>query len=258
MGSQQLHSMSIILTALQWRHNGRDNVSNHRRRHCLLNCWLRHRSKKTSELRVTDICVGNSPVTGFHMMTSSCVSYNKANITDSLWGQPFSQPTGPVFWKGFSWEITIMCTGSRVINTSGTGMGLTSTHWGRDNVHVADIFQRIFLNENAWISIEISLMFVPKAPIINIPALVQIMAWRRPGDKPFSGPMMTSLLTRITRPQWVNTETATINTGIETEWPLLCRWHFQINFVEWNFFFFEICSWVLADIYINFYHHWLR
>ena len=43
---------------------------------------------------------------------------------------------------------------------------------------VDDIFQHIFLNENVWISIEISLKFVPKGPIINIPAMVQIMAWR--------------------------------------------------------------------------------
>ena len=57
-----------------------------------------------------------------------------------------------------------------------------------------------------WISIDISLKFVPKGPINNIPALVQIMAWRRPGDKPLSEPMMVSLLTHIcvTRPQWVN------------------------------------------------------
>ena len=53
-----------------------------------------------------------------------------------------------------------------------------------------DIFKCIFLNENIWISIKISLKFVPKGPINNIPALVQIMAWRRPGDKPLSEPMM--------------------------------------------------------------------
>ena len=68
-----------------------------------------------------------------------------------------------------------------------------------------DTFKRIFLNENVRISIEISLKFVPKGPINNIPALVQIMAWRRSGDKPLSEPMMDSLLTHIcvTRPQWV-------------------------------------------------------
>ena len=66
--------------------------------------------------------------------------------------------------------------------------------------------KRIFLNENAWISIAISLKFVPRGPINNFPALVQIMAWRRPGDKPLSGPMMVRSPTHIcvTQPQWVN------------------------------------------------------
>ena len=60
-----------------------------------------------------------------------------------------------------------------------------------------------FMNKNVRISIKISLVFVPKGPINNIPALVKIMAWRRSGDKPLSEPMMVSLLTHIcvTRPQ---------------------------------------------------------
>ena len=68
-----------------------------------------------------------------------------------------------------------------------------------------DTFKYIFLNENVIISPKISLNFVPKGPINNIPALVQIMAWRRPGDKPLSEPMMVRLPTHIcvTRPQWV-------------------------------------------------------
>ena len=68
-----------------------------------------------------------------------------------------------------------------------------------------DIFKCIFLNENARISINISLKFVRKSPINNIPALVLIMAWRRPGDKPLSEPMLVISLTHIcvTRPQWV-------------------------------------------------------
>ena len=68
-----------------------------------------------------------------------------------------------------------------------------------------DIFKCIFLNENVSISIKISLKFVPKGPINNIAALVQIMAWRRPGDKPLSEPVMVNLPTHIcvTRPQWV-------------------------------------------------------
>ena len=68
-----------------------------------------------------------------------------------------------------------------------------------------DIFICIFLNENESRSIEISLKFVPRVPISNIPALVQIMAWRQPGAKPLSEPMMVELPTHIcaTRPQWV-------------------------------------------------------
>ena len=53
-----------LLATLQWRHNGRDGVSNHQPHHCLLNRIFRRRSKKTSELRVTGLYARNSPVTG--------------------------------------------------------------------------------------------------------------------------------------------------------------------------------------------------
>ena len=61
-----------------------------------------------------------------------------------------------------------------------------------------DTFKHIFSNETVIISIKMSLKFVPKGPMSNIPALVQIMAWRLP--------MMVSLLAHIcaTLPQWVN------------------------------------------------------
>ena len=78
----------------------------------------------------------------------------------------------------------------------------------RQNGHhfADDIFRCIFLNENVWNPLEISLTFVPKGPINNMPTLVQVMTWRRPGHKPLSEPMMVSLSTHIcvTRPQWVN------------------------------------------------------
>ena len=61
----------------------------------------------------------------------------------------------------------------------------------QDGRHFPDnVFKSIFMNENAWISIKIPLKFVAKGPINKIPALVQIMAWRRPGDKPLSESMM--------------------------------------------------------------------
>ena len=68
-----------------------------------------------------------------------------------------------------------------------------------------DVFKRIFLNENIWIQINISLKFVSRAPINNIPTLVEIMAWRRQGDKPLSEPLMVRFLTHtcVTRPKWV-------------------------------------------------------
>ena len=69
-----------------------------------------------------------------------------------------------------------------------------------------DILKYIFLNENIKILIKISLKFVSKGSINNIPALVQIMARHQPGEKPLSEPIMVSLLTYIcvTWPQWVN------------------------------------------------------
>ena len=49
---------------LQWRHAERDGVSNYQPYDCFLNRLFRRRSKKTSKLRVTGLCEGNSPVTG--------------------------------------------------------------------------------------------------------------------------------------------------------------------------------------------------
>ena len=48
---------------LQWRHNGRNGVSNHQLHDCLLNRLYSLRSKKATKLRVTGLCEGNSPVT---------------------------------------------------------------------------------------------------------------------------------------------------------------------------------------------------
>ena len=53
-----------------------------------------------------------------------------------------------------------------------------------------NIFKCIFLNENDIIPIQISLKFFPRSPIDNKPALVQVMAWRRIGDKTLPEPMM--------------------------------------------------------------------
>ena len=74
----------------------------------------------------------------------------------------------------------------------------------QNGCHFADAtIKCIFLNGNAWI--KTSVKFVPKGPINIIPAFVELMAWRRPCDKPLSEPMKVKILTHtcVTRPQWV-------------------------------------------------------
>ena len=62
-------------------------------------------------------------------------------------------------------------------------------HWDRDETDAilqTALSNAFLLNENLLISMKFSLKVIPKGPIKNIPALVQIMAWRRPDDKPLS------------------------------------------------------------------------
>ena len=139
-----------------------------------------------------------------------------------------------------------------------TGLLCFNTLRSRQNGHhfSDDILKWLSLNENLWITIKISLKFVLRGPINNIPALVQIMAWRWPGDKPLSEPIMVSLLTHIcaSRPQWIQAGIAcwdvgglfyfiqtinmTLNVGIHvchqcfTKWLTFCRQHFANVFLE--------------------------
>ena len=101
-----------------------------------------------------------------------------------------------IFWPVFRWySMYPRSAGHRQLKVRNI---INTLMPGQNGRHFPDdIFKCIFLNENVWISIKISLKFVPKGPINNIPALVQIMVWRRSGDKPLSEPMMVSLLTHI-------------------------------------------------------------
>ena len=81
-----------------------------------------------------------------------------------------------------------------------------SAYWGRAKIaSISQIFWNVFSWMKTYVSLKISLKFVLNLRSNNIPALVQIVAWRRPGDKPLSEPVMVCLLTHIcvTRPQWV-------------------------------------------------------
>ena len=83
---------------LHWRHNGRDNVSNHQPHDCLLNRLFRRRSMKTPKPRVTGLCVGNSPGTGeFPAQMSS----NAENV--SIWWRHHGKR---LLWPGIKCELT--------------------------------------------------------------------------------------------------------------------------------------------------------
>ena len=172
----------VYTITLRWRHNGRDSVSNHQPHDCLLNRIFRRRSKKTSKLRVTGLCAGNSPGTS-----------NAENV--SVW---WRQHDIPIFYR-----ITPPAQGqydNRVHFFNTLGPIQNGRHFPDD------LFKWIFLNQNVWISIKISLRYVPKGPINDITALVQIMAWCRSGNKPLSEPIIVRLLkhTCATRHQWLN------------------------------------------------------
>ena len=86
------------------------------------------------------------------------------------------------------------------------------------------IFKCIFLDESVSISINISLEFIPKIWINNIRALVQIMAWHRPGDKELSEPMMVSLLMYMH-----HLASMSLHNEARTKWLPFFRKHFHMH-----------------------------
>ena len=118
-----------------------------------------------------------------------------------------------------------------------------------------DIFKWIFLNENIWISIKVSLKFVSKGLINNIPALVQIMAWRLPGDKPLSEPMLVSLLRYIcvTRPQIVNGLSGDSEVHIVHISRVIIAYTLESLSSEWLKWVDGLVSEVLLIIYFNYF-----
>ena len=82
-----LFTIKPIHITLQWRHNERDGVSNEQPHDCLLNRLFRRRSKKTSKLRVTRLCAGNSPVIGEFPAQMASIAEN-----------------GSIWWPGRGWR----------------------------------------------------------------------------------------------------------------------------------------------------------
>ena len=109
--SNQLSTLPCPFMSLGWRHDDHHGVSDHRHHDCLLNCLFRRRSKKTSKLRVTGLCVWNSPLTSdFPAQMAS----NAENV--SIWWrhQVFVVYMGnqiellASYWKSLIWLIQVI------------------------------------------------------------------------------------------------------------------------------------------------------
>ena len=162
-----------------------------------------------------------------HSLTHCHIMYNIQTLIFVCQGMAYA-------WIRFVWFYTILHNNQdylmfslRYWTTSVIKHALTHWGWDKNGRHFSDdIFKCIFLDKDMWFPLKISLMFVTRGLINNIPALVQAMAWWRPGDKPLSEPMMVSLPTHIcvTRPQWVkqfSNKDSWINNNIVK---LIIRW----------------------------------
>ena len=125
---------------------------------------------------------------------------------DWMWGN--KQIKGPLL---IQFEEIGMLTWPPLMELQSWHPVINTLRMRQNGWHFADdTFKSSFLNENVWISLKISLKFVPKVQINNIPALIQIMAWCWLGDKPLSELMMlcwlilfTEAYICVTLPQWV-------------------------------------------------------
>ena len=111
----RLNKISIIcLWPLRWRHNDHAGVSNHQPPGCLLNRLFRRKSKKTSKLRVTGLCAGNSPGTG--EFSAQMASYAE-NV--SIWwrhhdlAEMFPSSSSPAHVQYLQLNITWWCSDCR-------------------------------------------------------------------------------------------------------------------------------------------------
>ena len=119
---------------------------------------IRNKNGINIELKYPSKTTGTERTTLVSMLCQIVLALNK--IDESLWNLPFLNPFPS----------------------------------GQNGRHFTDdVFEYIVMNEKFDILNQLSLIFVPKGQINNIPALVQKMAWYRSGDKPLSEPMLTQL-----------------------------------------------------------------
>ena len=141
----------------------------------------------------------------------------------------------------------------RRIRTKGVSRINTLRPRQNDRHFPDDIFKRIFMNENTWISNKNSLKFDPKGPINNITAFVRIMVWHRPGDKPLFEQMMVRLPTHmcVTPAQWVKENKTHPGVKGHTNWDVLTptRQYEKLQIRIWN-----ILHWTFSAAYQNVRH----
>ena len=99
-----------VSVALLWCHNGHNSVSNHQRLYCLLNRFYEHRSKKTSKLRVTGLCAGNSPGTSKFPVTRKMFPFDDVIMAFGGTGWPSSgvahaQSNDQEQWQDFCFSV---------------------------------------------------------------------------------------------------------------------------------------------------------
>ena len=126
------YGLSVVKILLQYCHNELDVISNDQPHDCLPNCLFRRRSKKTSKLRVTGLCEGNSPVSGefpaqrasnvenvsiwwCHHMEENWPSYNSLSISPS---------DVSYNWDSRSWHghVMLICVWQQIHHDPGSGV----------------------------------------------------------------------------------------------------------------------------------------
>ena len=156
-----------LLFMLQWRHNERDGVSNHQPHDCLLKHLFRRRSKKTSKLRVTGLCKGNSPVTGeFPAQRAS----NAENI--AIWRRHHEPKQHNVqkypvhvFWDVLlrtTWRFSRAVHPARVLSHASSEITFYSPLWG-GNWTLRSILSSFILASRD--------IYTPETDVISQPAL---------------------------------------------------------------------------------------